>query len=42
MLDEGQKQAPQLMYADLPQNVAEKVRAAIKQINTGNGGSAGH
>jgi phosphate transport system substrate-binding protein len=41
MLDEGQKQAPQLMYAELPQSVAEKVRATVKQINTGNGGSGG-
>jgi phosphate transport system substrate-binding protein len=32
MVDEGQKLAPQLTYAPLPQNVAAKVKDAIKQV----------
>jgi phosphate transport system substrate-binding protein len=33
MVDEGQKMAPELTYAPLPQSVAEKVKAAIKQVH---------
>ncbi len=33
MLDEGQKMTADLTYAPLPQNVAEKVKVAIKQIH---------
>jgi phosphate transport system substrate-binding protein len=33
MLDQGQKLAPPLSYAPLPSSVAEKVRAAIKQVH---------
>jgi phosphate transport system substrate-binding protein len=32
MIDQGQSQAPQLSYAQLPPSVVEKVRAAIKTI----------
>ena len=33
MVTDGQKMTMQLSYAPLPQNVAEKVKAAIKQIH---------
>jgi phosphate transport system substrate-binding protein len=33
MLNDGQKMTSQLSYAALPQNVVEKVKAAIKQIH---------
>jgi phosphate transport system substrate-binding protein len=33
MVTEGQKMTVQLSYAPLPQNVAEKVKAAIKQVH---------
>jgi len=32
MVDEGQKMTSDLTYAPLPQNVAEKVKAAIKEV----------
>jgi phosphate transport system substrate-binding protein len=32
MVNDGQKFAPQLSYAPLPQNVAEKVKTEIKQV----------
>jgi phosphate transport system substrate-binding protein len=33
MLDDGEKMGPALQYAPLPQNVAAKVREAIKQVH---------
>jgi phosphate transport system substrate-binding protein len=33
MVDSGQKMTTQLEYAPLPENVAEKVKAAIKQVH---------
>ena len=33
MVNDGQKMTAQLSYAPLPQNVAEKVKAAIKQVH---------
>jgi hypothetical protein len=33
MVTDGQKMTNQLSYAPLPQNVVEKVKAAIKQIH---------
>ena len=33
MVDQGQKYAPQLTYAPLPQNVAAKVKTAIKEVH---------
>jgi phosphate transport system substrate-binding protein len=33
MVNDGQKMTAQLSYAPLPANVAEKVKAAIKQIH---------
>jgi len=33
MLNDGQKMASQLSYAPLPENVVEKVKAAIKQVH---------
>jgi len=33
MVSDGQKMTSQLSYAPLPQNVAEKVKVAIKQIH---------
>jgi phosphate transport system substrate-binding protein len=32
MVDEGQKETAQLTYAPLPENVAQKVKSAIKQV----------
>jgi phosphate transport system substrate-binding protein len=33
MVNDGQKMTSQLSYAPLPKNVAEKVKAAIKQVH---------
>jgi phosphate transport system substrate-binding protein len=33
MVTDGQKMASKLSYAPLPENVVEKVKAAIKQIH---------
>jgi hypothetical protein len=41
MLDEGQKQASQLTYAQLPASVAAKARQAISQIRTSGASTAG-
>jgi hypothetical protein len=32
MVDEGQKETAQLTYAPLPENVAQRVKSAIKQV----------
>jgi hypothetical protein len=32
MVDKGESMAPQLTYAPLPQNVAAKVKQAIKEV----------